>query len=146
MTYPYQHQPVHQHAAPQGVRIDLVQGTPFGVAYPFVQPAPSGPAIGGLVAGITSVFVGLTVGCLGVAGASDGWGPVAGGAFTILAVFLGLGAIGLGVFAMRQVRRSGRLVTGRGMAITGVVLGSVGAGVGVLSLLGAFLIAAVDAS
>ncbi|MEV4514636.1 DUF4190 domain-containing protein [Dactylosporangium sp. NPDC049525] len=143
MSYPYQHQPVPQHAPPPpGMRIDLVQGTPFGVAYPLVQPTPSGPAIGSLVAGIVSIFVGLTVSCLGAAGAAEGWGPVAGGAFTVLSVFLGLGAIGLGVFAMRQVRRAGRLVSGRGMAITGLVLGSVGAAIGVLSLLAAFLIAA----
>ncbi|UWZ54158.1 DUF4190 domain-containing protein [Dactylosporangium aurantiacum] len=57
-------------------------------------------------------------------------------------MFLGLGAVGLGVVGMRQVRRSGRLVTGRGMAVTGLVLGSVGAGIGVLSLLAAFVFAA----
>ncbi|MFF5230019.1 hypothetical protein [Dactylosporangium sp. NPDC000521] len=143
MTYPYQHQqPVPQ----QGMRIDLVQGTPFGVAYPLVQATPSGPAIGSLVAGIASVLVGLFVGCLGLLGGSEGWGPLAGGAFTVLALFLGLGAIGLGVFGMRQVRRSGRLVTGRGTAITGVVLGSTGAGIGVLSLLLAFVIAATSTS
>lgn len=124
------------------MRIDLVQGTPFGVAYPLIQATPSGPAIGSLVAGIASIFVGLMVTCLGLAGAAEGWGPVAGGAFTILATFLGLGAIGLGVFAMRQVRRAGRLVAGRGMAVTGVVLGSVGAGIGILSLLAAFVFAA----
>ncbi|MET7417855.1 hypothetical protein [Dactylosporangium sp. NPDC005555] len=142
MTYPYQRQPPPPHAQPAGMRIDHVQGTPFGVAYPMVQPVPNGPAIGSLVAGIASVFVGLTVSCFGLLGASEGWGPVAGGAFTILAVFLGLGAVGLGVFGMRQIRRVGRLVSGRGMALTGVVLGSVGAGIGVLSLIAAFLLAA----
>ncbi|MGI5180690.1 hypothetical protein ACQEVZ_30710 [Dactylosporangium sp. CA-152071] len=158
MTYPYQQQPPHQHQQPyqhqppaqpvaqQGMRIDVVQGTPFGVAYPLVQATPSGPAIGSLVAGIASVFVGLFVGCLGLLGAPEGWGPLAGGAFTVLAVFLGLGAIGLGVFGMRQVRQAGRLVSGRGMAITGVVLGSTGAGVGVLSLLLAFVAAATSTS
>jgi hypothetical protein len=124
------------------MRVDLVQGTPFGVAYPLVQATPSGPAIGSLVAGIVSIFVGLAVTCLGLAGGPEGWGPVAGGAFTVLSVFLGLGAVGLGVFAMRQVRRAGRLVSGRGMAITGVVLGSTGAGIGVLSLLLAFVVVA----
>src|SRR4051794_14232780 len=117
------------------MRVDLVQGTPFGVAYPLVQATPSGPAIGSLVAGIASIFVGLTVSCLGLVGAPEGWGPVAGGAFTVLAAFLGLGAIGLGVFGTRQIRRVGRLVSGRGMAVTGIVLGSVGAGIGVLSLM-----------
>jgi hypothetical protein len=147
VSYPYQHYRVPQHAQPAaqaGMRVDLVQGTPFGVAYPLVQPTPSGPAIGSLVAGIASIFVGLTVSCLGLAGAADGWGPVAGGAFTILAVFLGVGAIGLGLFGMRQVRRSGRLVSGRGTAITGLVLGSVGAGIGVLSFMAAFLVAAAS--
>ncbi|GAB3864202.1 DUF4190 domain-containing protein [Dactylosporangium cerinum] len=142
MTYPYQHQPPPSHAPQPGMRIDLVQGTPFGVAYPLVQGTPSGPAIGSLVAGIASIFVGLTVSCLGLAGAGEGWGPIAGGAFTVLAAFLGLGAIGLGVFAMRQVRRAGRLVTGRGMAVAGLVLGSVGGSIGVLSLLLALVIAA----
>jgi hypothetical protein len=124
------------------MRIDLVQGTPFGVAYPLVQPTPSGPAIGSLVAGIASVFVGLTVSCFGLLGARDGWGPVAAGAFTVLATFLGLGAIGLGVFGSRQIRRVGRLVSGRGMAVTGIVLGSVGAGIGVLSLMASFVLTA----
>lgn len=124
------------------MRVDLVQGTPFGVAYPLVQSAPSGPSIGALVAGIASILVSLFVTCLGVTGAQDGWGPAAGGAFTALSVFLGLGAIGLGLFGMRQIRLAGRGISGKGMAITGLVLGSVGAGFALLSLLIAFLLAA----
>lgn len=124
------------------MRVDIVRGTPFGVAYPLVQSTPSGPSIGSLIAGIASVLVSLIVTCLGVSGAADGWGPAAGGAFAALAVFLGLGAIGLGVFGMRQIRLAGRGVTGKGMAITGIVLGSVGAGFAVFSLLIAFVLAA----
>ncbi|GAA2628127.1 hypothetical protein GCM10010399_69670 [Dactylosporangium fulvum] len=124
------------------MRVDVVQGTPFGVAYPLVQSTPSGPSIGSLVAGIASILVSLFVTCLGVGGAQEGWGPTAGGAFTALAVFLGLGAIGLGVFGMRQIRLAGRGVTGRGMAITGIVLGSVGAGFALFSLLLAFVLTA----
>lgn len=124
------------------MRVDLVQGTPFGVAYPLVPSTPSGPSIGSLVSGIASVLVGLLVTCLGLGGAQDGWGPAAAGAFTALSVFLGLGGIGLGTFGVRQIRRAGRAVSGRGMAITGLVLGSVGAGIAILSLLLAFVAAA----
>ena len=126
------------------MRIDLVQGTPFGVAVSAwrLSRTPSGPAIGSLVAGIASIFVGLTVSCFGLAGAAEGWGArrrrrVHGPG--------GVPRPGRGrPSASSRCGRSagaGRLVTGRGMAITGLVLGSVGAGIGVLSLLAAFLIA-----
>jgi hypothetical protein len=128
-------------AAVPSMRVDIVQGTPFGVAYPLVASTPSGPSIGSLVAGIASILVALFAACLGVSGSEGGWGPAAGGAFTALAVFLGLGGVGLGVYGMRQIRNAGRAVTGKGMAVTGVVLGSVGAGLGVFALLLAFLLA-----
>jgi hypothetical protein len=124
------------------MRVDMVQGTPFGVAYPLVPSTPSGPSIGSLVAGIASILVALVVSCLGVSGAEAGWGPTAAGAFTALAVFLGLGAIGLAIFGMRQIRLAGRGSSGKGMAITGLVLGSVGAGLAVLALLISFVLAA----
>ncbi|MFG2038164.1 hypothetical protein [Dactylosporangium sp. NPDC048998] len=124
------------------MRVDLVQGTPFGVAYPAVQSVPSGQAIGALVAGIASVLVALFAICLGATGASEGWGLAAGGAFTVLGVFLGGGAIGLGLYGIRRIRRAaGEVVTGKGMAITGIVLGAVGAGLALLALLVSFLAA-----
>ncbi|MER7001732.1 hypothetical protein ABT297_01600 [Dactylosporangium sp. NPDC000555] len=119
------------------VRVDLVQGTPFGVAYPTVQSVPSGQAIGALVAGIGSTLVALFAICL--AGAQ---GLAAVGAFTVLGVFLGGGAIGLGLYGTRRIRRaSGEVVTGKGMAVTGIVLGAVGAGLAFLALIVAFLVA-----
>lgn len=123
------------------MRVDVVQGTPFGVAYPTVQSTPSGPSIGSMIAGIASVLVALFATCLGVGGAKNGWGPAASGAFTALGVFLGLGAIGLGVYGTRQIRRAaGRVITGRGMAITGIVLGSIGAGLALLAVVAALLL------
>jgi hypothetical protein len=119
------------------MRVDLVQGTPFGVAYPTVPSVPSGQAIGSLVAGIGSILVALFAACLGVGGASGGWGLVAGGAFTVLGVFLGGGAIGLGLYSLSRIRRAavqGVTITGRGMGITGIVLGAVGAGLALFAL------------
>ncbi|MEV8511120.1 hypothetical protein [Dactylosporangium sp. NPDC051484] len=119
------------------MRVDLVQGTPFGVAYPVVQSVPSGQAIGALVAGIGSMLVALFAICL-----AGFWGLVAGGAFTVLGVFLGGGAIGLGLYGARRIRRAaGEAITGKGMAVTGIVLGAVGAGLALLALLVSFLAA-----
>jgi hypothetical protein len=115
------------------MRVDIVQGTPFGVAYPTVQAVPSGQATGALVAGIASVLVALFAICLGATGAEDGWGLAASGAFTILGVFLGAGALGLALYGLRQIRRAPG-VTGKGMAITGIVLGCVGAVLALLAL------------
>ena len=127
-------------AAP--MRVDAIQGTPFGVAYPSVSTTPSGPSIGALVAGIASILVALFAGCLGLTGSSEGWGLAAGGAFTVLGIFLGAGAAGLGIAGTRQIRRAvGPVVTvtGRGMAITGIVLGCVGAGLAVFVILLTFI-------
>jgi hypothetical protein len=125
------------------MRVDAIQGTPFGVAYPSVSTTASGPSIGALVAGIASILVALFAGCLGLTGASQGWGLAAGGAFTVLGVFLGAGAAGLGIAGTRQIRRAAGpvvTVTGRGMAITGIVLGCVGAGLAVLVILLTFIL------
>ncbi|WP_433210937.1 hypothetical protein ACQP00_49455 [Dactylosporangium sp. CS-047395] len=120
------------------MRVDAVEGTPFGVAYPAVAATPSGPSIGSLIAGIASILVALFAMCLGLTGASEGWGLAAAGAFTVLGVFLGAGAVGLALAATRQIRRAagtGVAVSGRGMAITGIVLGCVGGGLAVLVIL-----------
>ncbi|MEU7868002.1 hypothetical protein [Dactylosporangium sp. NPDC049140] len=124
------------------MRVDAIQGTPFGVAYPAVPTSPSGPSIGSLVAGIASILVALFAMCLGFTGSSEGWGLAAAGAFTVLGIFLGAGAAGLGLAGTRQIRRaagSGRTVSGRGMAITGIVLGCVGGGLAVVVVLLTFL-------
>ncbi|MEV6928242.1 hypothetical protein AB0M46_27660 [Dactylosporangium sp. NPDC051485] len=140
--YPSQPQPYALPPAYAGapsaspmMRVDLVQGTPFGVAYPTIHPIPSGQAIGAMVAGIASILVGLFSMCLGASGAEAGWGLTASGAFTVLGVFIGAGALILGLLGNRRVRQSAGQVTGRGMAISGIVLGAVGAGLALLALL-----------
>ncbi|WP_432980362.1 hypothetical protein [Dactylosporangium sp. CA-233914] len=128
-------------AVAPAIRIDHVQGTSFGVAYPAVPSTPSGPSIGSLVAGIASILVALFATCLGVSGAQGGWGLAAAGAFTVLGVFLGGGSVGLAMFGLRQIRRAAGpavTITGRGMAISGIVLGSIGAGLALLALLLSF--------
>jgi hypothetical protein len=103
-----------------------VPGTEFGLAYFNVPPTVSGQAVGSLVAGILSVVVSLIVGCFGITGARQGWGPVVGGAFAVLAVAAGLTAIGLGWFSVRQITRSAGRLAGRGMAVAGISCGAVG--------------------
>jgi hypothetical protein len=120
-------------------RLEIIEGTPFGVVYPLVAPTPSGPAIGSLVAGIASILVSFLVACFGLTGSSQGWGPAVAGAFAVLAGFIGGGAIGLGISALRKIRRSEGTVTGRGMAIAGISCGGTGLAVAALS----FVISAV---
>ncbi|NJC84717.1 hypothetical protein HC030_19460 [Planosporangium mesophilum] len=106
--------------------MEPVPGTGFGLAYYSVPPTVSGQSVGGMVSGILSILVSLVVGCFGLAGARQGWGPLVGGAFAVLAVTVGLAAIGLGWFSVRQITRSAGRLTGRGMAVTGIVCGAVG--------------------
>jgi hypothetical protein len=124
------------------VRFEPVEGTGFAVAYLPIAPTPSGPSIGSLVAGIAAILVSFVVACFGLVGASQGWGLGVSGAFVVLGLFVGLGAIGLGVFGLRQVRHAEGSVTGRGMAIAGLSCGGTGVG---LTLL-AFVLAAVAAT
>jgi hypothetical protein len=76
--------------------------------------------------------------CFGVMGASGGWGGWVSGAFTVLSVVFGAGAVALGLVSRRQIRRSGHTgqvrFTGGGMAISGLVCGCAGAGIALLSL------------
>jgi hypothetical protein len=123
-------------------RIDPVPGTHFGIAYPDVRPTVSGLAVGSMVAGIGSCLVSLLVLCFGLVGAQRGWGPLVAGAFTVLAVAVGGGALGAALVANRQIRRSAGEITGRGLAITGLACGSAGAGLGLLGLLLAAALAA----
>ncbi|MEU4421241.1 DUF4190 domain-containing protein [Actinoplanes sp. NPDC024001] len=120
-------------------RVDAVGGTEFGLAQLRVPPITSGLAIGSLVAGIGTILVSFLAGCFGTIGAGEDWGAVVTGAFTLLCVLAGGGAITAGVIALRQIRRSGQTgrvrFTGRGLGIAGIVCGGIGAGIGVLALL-----------
>ncbi|MGW4498473.1 hypothetical protein ACWENR_07620 [Micromonospora sp. NPDC004336] len=100
-----------------------------------VPPVTSGLAVGSLVAGIVSILVALLVICFGAVAAMGGaW---AAGAFTVLGVLAGAGAVAAGLLGLRQIRRGAPppavRFTGRGLAVAGVSCG--GAGL-LLSLLG----------
>ncbi|WP_236029677.1 hypothetical protein [Paractinoplanes lichenicola] len=119
-------------------RVDALPGTEFGLVQLRVEPITSGLAIGSLIAGIGSILASLLVLCFGVAGSSGGWGGWVSGAFTLLSVLVGGGAIALGVVARRQVRTSGQTgqvrFTGAGLGMSGIVCGASGAGIALLSL------------
>lgn len=126
---------------PPPVRVEPVPGTPFGLAILGTQPIVTGLASGSLATGIGSLLVSSVVALFALAGASAGWGPLAAGAFTVLALFLGVGSIVLGILALRQVRRSSAL-RGRGLAISGLIIGGLGVAFTVVSILAAFALAA----
>jgi hypothetical protein len=140
-------QPPPPSAAWQPDRVDQVTGTGFGLVHLRVPPITSGAAIGSLVAGIGAILVSFAVLCFGLTGAEEGWGGLTGGAFTLLSVMAGAGAVTLGVFARRQIGRSalpGRVrFTGRGLSTAGIVCGITGT---VLSLLALGLGLAVQLS
>lgn len=89
----------------------------------------SGLAVGSLVAGIVSVLVSLLVVCVGLVGA-EGDGAWAAGAFTVLGALTGAGAVGAGLFGLRQIRRPmpppAVRFAGRGLAWAGVSCGGAG--------------------
>jgi hypothetical protein len=119
-------------------RVDAVGGTAFGLAQLRVVPITSGLAIGSLVAGIGAILVSVLALCFSAVGAGDGWGVWVGGAFTLLSVLAGGGAVAAGMIAQRQIRRSGQpgrvRFTGRGVAIAGICCGAGGAGIGLVGL------------
>jgi hypothetical protein len=119
-------------------RVDAVPGTEFALVQLRVDPIPSGLAIGSLLAGIAAVVVSFLVLCFGLVGASPGWGALVAGAFTLLSVLGGAGAIVLGVVSRRQIRGSGHTgqvrFTGGGIAIAGISCGGAGAGIALASL------------
>jgi hypothetical protein len=119
-------------------RVEPVPGTEFGLVRLQVPPVVSGLATGSLIAGIGSTGVSFLVLCFGLAGSSEGWGGWVAGAFALLGVLVGGGAAGLGVVALRQIRRARRpgwmRFTGRGAAIAGICCGAAGAGISLLSL------------
>lgn len=119
-------------------RVEAVAGTEYGLVQLDVPAASSGLATGALIAGIASLGVSVLVLCFGTVGAGDGWGGWVAGAFTVLAVLAGGGAVALGMVARRQIRRSGTAgrmrFTGRGIAVAGIACGATGAGIALLSL------------
>ncbi|WP_211193030.1 hypothetical protein [Actinoplanes sp. TBRC 11911] len=122
----------------QPERIDPMPGTGFGLVSLRVEPIVSGLAIGSLIAGIGSILVSLLVFCFGLAGSSDGWGGWVAGAFTVLSVLAGVGAMAVGLVARRQIRHSGRTgqvrFSGGGLAIAGISCGAAGAGIALVGL------------
>jgi hypothetical protein len=119
-------------------RVEPLMGTEFGLVQFQVPPVASGQSTGSLVAGIGSILVSVLVLCFGLAGSSRGWGAWVAGAFALLAVLAGGGAIALGILARRQISRSGRSgrarFTGRGVAVSGICCGAAGAGISLFAL------------
>jgi hypothetical protein len=142
--------PPPREAIRRPIRVEPVPDTQYGLAIYGQPPTVSGPAIGSLVAGIASILVSLIVSCLalvetGAAEQNAGTGALVGGAFAVLAACLGIAGIGLGLAGMRQTKQA-RLaaagaVNGRGLAVGGLVCGSVGLGIAACSLGVAVLIA-----
>jgi hypothetical protein len=141
---PRQQAPIPPEARRPPSRVEPVPGTSFGVAYLDVPAATSGTAVSSMVTGIASILVSFVVTCFGLAGASAGWGGWVAGAFAVLAILLGLAAIGLGLAGLRQVRRARERGTirvgGRGLAITGLACGGSGIAITVLALVATLLI------
>jgi hypothetical protein len=126
---------------PRPISVEVVPGTPFGVAVVGVRPTTSGPASASLVAGIASILVALIVGCFAVAGADQGWGAVVAGAFAVLSGLAAVAAIWLCRTSLVRVRRGVGWgpTRGRGLAIAGLVCGVVGLTLTVLAMLVALL-------
>jgi hypothetical protein len=125
--------------------VQSVEGAPgYGVAIVGVAPTTSGPAVASLVVGVGSILVSLVVFCWGAVGADGGWGPVVAGAFAVLAGLVGVAAIVLGRVGYRQIKRAvdWGATKGRGMAVTGIVLGALGLVLTVVAVLTAVALTA----
>lgn len=111
------------------VRLEPMVDAPYALAILAPPEATSGPAVGSLVAGIAGIVVALAGSCLGLVGAPEGWGLGVSGAFAVLAGWLGLAGIGLGLVGIRQTARSRDAATvrptGRGVAVGGLACGAV---------------------
>ena len=101
-------------------------GTPYRLAIVGLPSAPSGPASASLPFGIASILVSFAVMLFAAAGAQNGWGPAVSGAFALLSVAAAIAALSLGQYGLHQVRRAYGRVTGRGVAIAGIVCGVAG--------------------
>ncbi|MFI5935745.1 hypothetical protein [Actinoplanes sp. NPDC051494] len=120
-------------------RVEPVPGTEFGLVQLRVAPITSGLAVGSLGAGIAAVLVATLVLCFGIAGSDADWGVPVSGAFALLSIIAGGGAVALASAARRQIRRSGQggrvRFVGGGVALAGIWTGSAGAGIALLTLL-----------
>ncbi|MEV0646542.1 hypothetical protein AB0I28_14890 [Phytomonospora sp. NPDC050363] len=96
-------------------------GGGYQLMLPQIKPIHSGPALGGVLAGVAGILAAIAVGCIGIV-----YDTVFGVAFTVLAVFLCGASLALAVVGLRQVRSSGGEYVGKGTAITGMILGGVG--------------------
>lgn len=131
---------------PAPVRVEVVPGAasaygPLGVA---ILPGPkmfSGLSVGSLGSGIGSILVASVVWCFGLWGADGGWGAIVSGAFCALAVLLGAAGVALGIIGLRQIRRH-QGMSGRGLAITGLVCGGLGIVAAIAGLILAILLQA----
>jgi hypothetical protein len=74
--------------------------------------------------------------CLGLEGASAGWGALVAGAFAILSLLLGVAAVAFGRSAKRTIRGSAGSMSGSGVATGGMICGWIGVSVSVLGFLG----------
>lgn len=138
MTQPPFVPPPSPHDSWRTERVDVLPGTEFGLVQFRVEPITSGLAVGSLLAGLGAIVVSLLVLCFGLIGGSAGWGALVAGAFTVLSVAGGGGAVALGMIARRQIRRSGQTgqvrFTGRGLAVAGICCGAAGVGIAAVSL------------
>lgn len=105
--------PAVQMSPPATAPGQVFSAVPVHVSVP---PKTSGMAIGSLVCGILGILT--------------GWIPVVGVSGWALAIV----AIALGIAAVGQINRSPAHFAGKGMAVTGIVLGSVTIGFAILFL------------
>ncbi len=103
-----------------------VAGTPYGLAVVGLTPTRSGPAAASLPLGLASIFAAFVVLGFGALGARDGWGPAVSGAFVLPSVFAAVAALVLGRVGINQYRRGAGLVSGRGVAVAGMVCAVIG--------------------
>lgn len=141
--YPYQPGPPPRGPGlPRPVAVLPIPETPFGIAVVGVAPTISGPAVASLVVGVGSILVALVVGCFGVVGADAGWGPMVSGAFAVLGGLAGAAALVLGRMGLRQIKRVAGAVTGRGVALAGIICGASGLALVVLAFVSAIALTA----
>lgn len=131
--------------------MEPVPGTGFGLAIFGSPPTTSGPSVGSLGAGMAAIVVALLVACFGLSAAASedqtaSSLALVGGAFAVLAGFLGVAGVGLGLAGLRQHRRARPAedgpVRGRGLAIAGIACGGVGLVITACSIGAAVLAAA----
>lgn len=115
---PYQQVPQFQPAAyyywppvPAPVVIDG-----FQIVQPRLRPIPSGPAIGSLVAGIGAVLGALPGMLFAIVT------PWAGVTFFMSSALFGIGALFLALHARKQIRGANGGISGKGVALTGLII------------------------